>query len=126
MTNKLTLALDSNVVKRAKRYALQRNVSLSKLVEFYFSSLTAETNENCKALSPITSSLSGLVKSKDINEKEVLTDSLIKKFLWKKFSLLRISLSIQSLTENRTPNIQMWYWVVANKMNLRGLPQALS
>jgi len=81
MTNKLTLALDDTVVEKAKRYASKRNISLSKLVEFYFSSLTTEHKGKRGALSPITATLSGMVKSKNIKEKDILEDALIKKYL---------------------------------------------
>lgn len=81
MTSKLTLALNSETVKRAKEYARQNNLSLSKLVEFFFASLTAQRKEKNAALSPITAELSGMVKAAKINDKDVLADALIKKYL---------------------------------------------
>jgi hypothetical protein len=81
MTNKLTLTIDSAVVEKAKQYARKQNVSLSKLVEFYFSSLTTIDKGKNKALSPITASLSGKVKFKGVLKKDILEDSLVKKFL---------------------------------------------
>jgi hypothetical protein len=81
MTNKLTLALDGDVVKKAKLYAHQRHLSLSKLVEYYFLSLTSDTKEKPTAVSPITAGLTGMVTSSGINDKEVLTDALLKKYL---------------------------------------------
>lgn len=81
MINKLTLALDGNVVKKAKMYAHQRHVSLSKLVEHYFLSLTSETKERAKAVSPITAGLTGMVTAGNIKEKEVVADALLKKYL---------------------------------------------
>jgi len=81
MTSKLTLALDESVVKRAKEYAHTRNLSLSKLVEFFFLSLTSETKQKTIAISPITSALSGMVKANNIQDKDILANALIKKYL---------------------------------------------
>jgi len=81
MINKLTLALDGNVVRKAKKYAHNRNISLSKLVESVFLSLTSDTAEKTKAISPITAGLAGMVKSGNIKDREVLADALTKKYL---------------------------------------------
>jgi len=81
MTSKLTLALDKTVVERAKKYAVQRNLSLSKLVEFFFSSLTTGAKGKSITTSPITATLAGMVKSKNIRDKDILADALIKKYL---------------------------------------------
>ena len=42
MKTKLTITVDRNLVPRAKRYALQRGVSLSSLIEDALRELTAE------------------------------------------------------------------------------------
>jgi hypothetical protein len=42
MNTKLTLSLDAEVIEKAKSYAKQHNISLSALVENYFSRLTME------------------------------------------------------------------------------------
>jgi hypothetical protein len=81
MTSKLTLALNGAVVRKAKHYARQRNLSLSRLVESFFSSLTAETKSKSTSLPPITASLVGMIKAGNIREKDVLQDALIKKYL---------------------------------------------
>lgn len=81
MTSKLTLAMDKTVVERAKKYAYQRKLSLSKLVEFFFSSLTADTKGKRTTISPITATLVGMVKAKNFNDKDVLADVLLKKYL---------------------------------------------
>lgn len=81
MTSKLTLALDKAVVEKAKKYAHQRNLSLSKLVEFFFSSLTSETKEKNIPILPITAALSGMIKAGNIKDKETIADALIKKYL---------------------------------------------
>jgi len=81
MINKLTLALDETVVKKAKKYARTRNLSLSKLVEFFFLSLTSKEKEKDTAISPITAGLAGMVKSGSIKDKDILANALIKKYL---------------------------------------------
>ncbi|MBF0104391.1 MAG: hypothetical protein HQM16_03585 [Deltaproteobacteria bacterium] len=80
MTTKLTLALDGSVVKRAKKYARDKNLCLSKLVEFFFLSLTSKATDKSMAISPITAGLVGMVKTGNIKDKEVLTSALIKKY----------------------------------------------
>ena len=42
MNTKLTLSLEKEVIEKAKSYAKQHNISLSALVENYFSNLTME------------------------------------------------------------------------------------
>lgn len=81
MTSKLTLAMDEDVVKRAKKYARQRNLSLSKLVEYFFAALASKTEEKTMPFSPITQELAGMVKAPNIKDKDVLADALIKKYL---------------------------------------------
>jgi len=81
MTSKLTLALDKTVVEKAKKYAHQRNLSLSKLVEFFFSSLTSETKEKNTPILPITAALAGMVKTAHIKDKDTIADALIDKYL---------------------------------------------
>ena len=82
MITKLTLAIDDMVIKRAKRYAQKRNLSLSKIVEFYFASLTAENRDGDATLPPITAKSSGMVKIKKIfKEDDVLADALLEKYL---------------------------------------------
>ena len=73
--------MDKTVVEKAKKYAEQRNVSLSRLVEFFFSSITGSVKEKDVPIAPITTTLSGMVKAKNIKEKEILADALVKKYL---------------------------------------------
>lgn len=42
MQSKLTLSMNSKVIETAKKYAEKKGVSLSKLVEEYFSKITAQ------------------------------------------------------------------------------------
>jgi len=60
MDSKLTLKLDAEVIKRAKLYAKNSNISLSKLIENYLAALT--TNKTTKRkVNPIIKSLTGVV-----------------------------------------------------------------
>ncbi len=56
MDSKLTLKLDENVIERAKKYAADKKLSLSRLIENY---LDALTNENVSDLeiSPFVKSI---------------------------------------------------------------------
>jgi len=84
MTTKLTLAIDETVIKKAKEYALKKKMSLSKLVEFYFSSITSASSKKKQefASPPITSELSGMVKTKKaFKDKDILLEALIEKHL---------------------------------------------
>jgi len=81
MVTKLTLALDESVVRKAKKYAIEQKISLSKLVEFYFSSLVSESHPEQHNLPPITAELAGMIKAKALKgDKELLTDTLIEKY----------------------------------------------
>lgn len=62
MQAKLTLKLEERVIRRAKRYARANHRSLSKMVESYFRSVT-QKKEPQDHLSPITSSLAGILSS---------------------------------------------------------------
>ena len=66
MEKKLTLRLDDNVIKRAKKYAKRRKISLSKMIEAYLDSLTKEkdTDEQVE-ITPLIKSLSGIIDVPD-------------------------------------------------------------
>ena len=62
MDAKLTLRLNDNVIKRAKRYAHRHKISLSKMIEFYLDSLTKENEKGRKiSITPLVESLSGII-----------------------------------------------------------------
>ena len=82
MNTKLTLTIDDSIISEAKKYAAQKRISLSKLVEFYFSSLTNGAPKNTEKLPPITSALCGMVKNvKVANDRKALEDALVDKYL---------------------------------------------
>lgn len=57
MDTKLTLKLDNKVIDRAKKYASNKKVSLSKLIENYLDSLTREQSSDFE-ISPFVKSIS--------------------------------------------------------------------
>jgi len=59
---KLTLSVDSGVVKRAKRYASQHGVSLSRLVERYLGLLSRRESDDRDGETPVTERLRGILK----------------------------------------------------------------
>lgn len=77
MNTKLTLILNNNVIKNAKQLAKQNNIALSKMVEFYFKSLTSKLNKYSENIPPITKELSGIAKIKTKKSgKELLVEAL--------------------------------------------------
>lgn len=57
MDTKLTLKLNENVIERAKKYASDKKVSLSRLIENYLNSLTREQSDDFE-ISPFVKSIS--------------------------------------------------------------------
>ena len=81
MTTKLTLTLDDKVIKGAKKYAKASGRSVSELVESYFKSLTAQSNDQIDTLSPSIRSLMGSFKAPaDFDYKKILQDEKRRKF----------------------------------------------
>lgn len=82
MDKKLTLSLDKSIIERAKSYAKENNISLSKLIESYLSSITKPSSRK-EEISPLVKSLSGVITmEKDFDEKKEYTDYLIEKYKW--------------------------------------------
>lgn len=70
MDSKLTLKLDESIIERAKKYASNKNLSLSRLIENYLDSLTREQNDDFE-ISPFVKSISsGKSIPTNIEEKE--------------------------------------------------------
>ncbi|WP_224484701.1 DUF6364 family protein [Robertkochia aurantiaca] len=80
MDKKLTLSLDKSIIERAKSYAKENNISLSKLIESYLSSLTKPSSKK-EEISPLVKSLSGVINlDQDFDEQNDYTDYLIEKY----------------------------------------------
>lgn len=82
MNTKLTLTIDQSVIERAKKYARQKERSLSDLIENYLKALTTEEISKQDELSPTVKSLKGSFKMpKDFDYKKELSDRLTEKYL---------------------------------------------
>ena len=83
MSTKLTLTIEKKVIEKAKKYAKEKNRSLSHIIENYLKILTMEERQqNEKTLNPIVKSLKGSFKtSKKIDYKKELTKRLEEKYL---------------------------------------------
>ena len=80
MDKKLTLSLNERVIERAKVYAQDHKISLSRLIESYLSSLIENKSEEI-AITPLVESLSGVVSLLDeFDNKDDYTDYLLEKY----------------------------------------------
>ncbi len=80
MNTKLTLSLDAEVIEKAKSYAKQHNISLSALVENYFSRLTMEYKD-VESTVGIVEEMSGIIElEKDYDYKKELGKQYMLKF----------------------------------------------
>jgi hypothetical protein len=79
MDTKLTLKINKSTIDSAKRYAKERETSLSKMIENYLQALTNK-QEKVDAVSPLVESISGVIKPLDSNYKKDYTDYLSDKY----------------------------------------------
>ena len=80
MDTKLTLNVDKNVIEQAKEYAKTHQISLSRLIESYLSSLVDKKDRKIE-ITPLVESLSGVIElENDFNYKESYTDYLTEKY----------------------------------------------
>jgi len=82
METKLTLRLNDNVIKRAKTYARDHKISLSKMVESYLSSIAEQKGkETNQSITPLVESLSGVIDlPADFDYKKEYRDHLNEKY----------------------------------------------
>lgn len=81
METKLTLKLKKQVIDRAKKYAHDRETSLSRLIENYLEAITAPAND-LDEISPLVKSISGVIKlPEDFDHKENYRKYLNEKYL---------------------------------------------
>lgn len=73
MKNKLTLRLETSLIKQAKKRAKQKESSVSQMVADYFTLMEAEQLQTSRELPPITASLSGILKNTSIREEDYNT-----------------------------------------------------
>jgi len=62
MDTKLTLKLNQEIIEKAKKYASEKKLSLSRLIENYLNSLTSDKMDNEMQISPFVKSLSSGIK----------------------------------------------------------------
>ncbi len=62
MDTKLTLKLNQEVIEKAKQYASEKKLSLSRLIENYLNSLTSDKPNSELQISPFVKSLSSGIK----------------------------------------------------------------
>ncbi len=79
MDSKLTLKLNAGVIEKAKQYAKENNISLSRMIENYLKAITESRNTQNK-ISPLVKSLTGVVKLENKDYRKDYTDFLSKKY----------------------------------------------
>jgi hypothetical protein len=82
MDTKLTLKLNQEIIEKAKLYASNKKLSLSRLIENYLNSLTNDVKkENEIEISPFVKSLStGLKIPADLDYKKDYSNFLTEKY----------------------------------------------
>ncbi len=81
MDTKLTLKLNQKVIEKAKLYASDKKMSLSRIVESYLQSLTSENNGSELEISPFVKSIAtGTKIPADLDYKKEYSDFLIEKY----------------------------------------------
>ena len=81
MDTKLTLKLNQEVIEKAKLYATEKKLSLSRLIENYLSSLTSDEPTDDLQISPFVRSLSSGIKiTEDYDYKKDRADYLEHKY----------------------------------------------
>ncbi|MCF8425113.1 MAG: DUF6364 family protein [Bacteroidia bacterium] len=82
MDTKLTLKLNQEIIEKAKKYASEKKLSLSRIIENYLNSLTSEKSEEDEIqISPFVKSLStGIKLPADFDYKKDRGDYLEKKY----------------------------------------------
>jgi hypothetical protein len=79
MTSKITLYSESELIKEIKLYAKNHNTSVSKIVNTFFKNILQLEKSNQKK-SKITDTLTGIITTKSLDEKEY-KDYLADKYL---------------------------------------------
>jgi hypothetical protein len=79
MDSKLTLKLNESVIKRAKQYAKENNISLSRMIESYLQAVTLKKRKKVK-ISPLVESLTGVIELENYDYRKDYADFLSKKY----------------------------------------------
>jgi len=79
MNAKLTLKLNNNIIEKAKSYAKDNNISLSKLIENYLQAVTI-SKKTKPEISPLVESLTGVIDLKENDYKKDYSNFLSNKY----------------------------------------------
>ncbi|WP_026836982.1 DUF6364 family protein [Gillisia sp. JM1] len=81
MDTKLTLKLNQEIIERAKEYASDKKMSLSRIVESYLQLLTTDKKDADFEISPFIKSLAtGTKIPADLNYRKEYSDQLLEKY----------------------------------------------
>lgn len=82
MDTKLTLKLNQEIIEKAKIYAAQKKVSLSRIIENYLNSLTTDAkSEDSIEISPFVKSIkTGNSITADLDDKKEYAERLLNKY----------------------------------------------
>lgn len=82
MDTKLTLKLNQEIIEKAKVYASQKKVSLSRIIENYLNSLTNDVkSDNSIEISPFVKSIrTGNKITSDLDYKKEYSENLLSKY----------------------------------------------
>ncbi len=81
MDTKLTLKLNKGVIEKAKEYASNKKMSLSRIIESYLQSLTSENEDPEFEISPFVKSIAtGVEIPDDLDYKKEYADYLMEKY----------------------------------------------
>ena len=84
MITKLTLTIEKSVIEKAKKYAKEKERSLSDIIENYLKALTENQKDEDIEITPLVKSLKGSFKApRDFEYKSELTKALEAKYLKK-------------------------------------------
>jgi hypothetical protein len=79
MDSKLTLKLNDSVIAKAKQYAKEYNISLSRMIENYLTAIT-KSKKSKNEISPLVKNLTGVINLEDKVYRKDYTDFLSKKY----------------------------------------------
>ena len=81
MDTKLTLKLNQQIIENAKKYASDKKMSLSRIIESYLQSLTSEDSKDDFEISPFIKSIAtGNNIPIDLDYKNEYSDYILEKY----------------------------------------------
>ncbi len=80
MTTKLTLSIDGEIIKKAKKISRRQGKSLSKIVEEYLIAISNKDAKKISAVERLNSILEGKIVKRDLDWKKEKGEYLKKKY----------------------------------------------